>query len=493
MHHPIDRIRPQLGRRSRHGIIAALVTVSIATFAYADSVATIAETAPPNLQPPPITVLQSKAGLERGLVFVAPKTTPAPNLQQGPEIIDNQGRPVWFHPVADGNQAADFRVQTYRGESVLTWWEGQSHTGPGHGEGVDYIYDRSYHLIATVSAGHGYAADTHEFRLTPHGTALITIYNQVNRDLSSVGGPANGSVFDGIIQEIDVATGAVLFEWHSLDHVGLDESHAPVPTTASTPYDYFHINAVSLDVDGNLIINSRHTWALYKVDHHSGHILSRLGGTKTDFALGSNVAFAWQHDPEAVDDETIRLFDNEASPAVLPASRVIWIRRDPWRHTATLIRSIVHPDALSAGSQGNAQALANGDTFVGWGATGRFSEFDREGKLLFDANVPKSWDTYRAYRHAWHGHPDTQPTATAQRNSDGTVTVHAIWNGATDVARWLVIGGSHPRSLWPVGSGDWNGLDTAITLTTDTHHISVVAQNADGHLVGRSAPVAVSE
>ena len=232
---------------------------------------------------------------------------------------------------------------------------------------------------------------------------------------------------------------------------------------------------------------------MYKVDHHSGHILSRLGGTKTDFALGSNVAFAWQHDPEAVDDETIRLFDNEASPAVLPASRVIWIRRDPWRHTATLIRSIVHPDALSAGSQGNAQALANGDTFVGWGATGRFSEFDREGKLLFDANVPKSWDTYRAYRHAWHGHPDTQPTATAQRNSDGTVTVHAIWNGATDVARWLVIGGSHPRSLWPVGSGDWNGLDTAITLTTDTHHISVVAQNADGHLVGRSAPVAVSE
>ena len=493
MQHSISRIRLLPSRRSRHGVIAALVTVSIATFAYADSVAPAAEIPAQNLQPPTITVLQAKAGLDRGLIFVAPKTTPTPNLQQGPEIIDNQGRPIWFHPAAEGNQVADFRVQTYHGESVLTWWEGQSHTGPGHGEGVDYIFDRTYHLVATVSAGHNYAADTHEFRLTPYGTALITIYSQVSRDLSSLGGPANGSVFDGIIQEIDVATGAVLFEWHSLDHVGLDESHAPVPTTATTPYDYFHVNAVSLDVDGNLIINSRHTWASYKVDHHSGRVIWRLGGKKTDFTLGPDVAFAWQHDPEAVDAETIRIFDNEASPAVLPASRVLWIRRDPWRHTATLIRSIVHPDALSAGSQGNAQSLVNGDTFVGWGATGRFSEFDHDGGLVFDASVPKGWDTYRAYRHVWHGHPDTQPTATAQRNSDSTVTVHAVWNGATDVARWLVIGGARLRSLWPIGSGDWNGLNTAITLTTDAQQISVVAQNAEGHLIGRSAPVAVSQ
>ena len=492
MQHSISPIRSRLSRHSWHGVIVVFVTVSTSTLAPADSAAQVAESAPQDLQPPSITVLRAKPGLERGLIFVAPKTAPAPNLQQGPEIIDNQGRPIWFHPAAEGNQAADFRVQTYRGESVLTWWEGQSHTGPGHGEGVDYIYDRTYHLVATVNAGHSYAADTHEFRLTPYGTALITVYSQVNHDLSSVGGPADGSVFDGIVQEIDVATGAVLFEWHSLDHVGLDESHAPVPTTATTPYDYFHINAVSLDVDGNLFINSRNTWASYKVDHHSGSVIWRLGGTKTDFALGPDVAFAWQHDPEAVAGETIRLFDNEASPAVLPASRVVWIHRDPWRHTATLVRSIVHPDALSAGSQGNAQSLANGETFVGWGATGRFSEFDHDGILVFDASVPSGWDTYRAYRHSWHAHPDTQPTATAHQNGDGTVTVHAVWNGATDVARWLVSGGSRPRSLWPIGSGDWNGLDTAITLTTDTEHISVVAQNADGRLIGRSEPVAVS-
>jgi Arylsulfotransferase (ASST) len=438
--------------------------------------------------PPRITVLQAKPGTERGFIFVAPKTAPAPGTSQGAEIVDDQGRPVWFHPVSGDDQVADFRVQRYRGEPVLTWWQGQSHDGPGHGEGVDYIVDRSYRVIATVNAGNGLAADTHEFRLTPDGTALIVVYHKVAQDLSSVGGPANGSVYDGIVQEIDVGSGAVLFEWHSLDHVGLDESHAAVPTSAATAYDYFHINSVSLDQDDNLIVDARNTWTVYKVDRRTGEVLWRLAGKKSDFVTGPGVAFAWQHDPEAVDRATLRIFDNEASPVVLPHSRVIWVRRDFRRLTATLVRSLEHPDGLSAGSQGNSQALGNGNTFVGWGQTGRFSEFDAAGTLLFDATVPAGYDTYRAYRHRWHGQPDTRPEATAQRNADGTTTVHAIWNGATEVVRWIVVGGADHR-FWPIGSADWNGLDTAIQLTTDAREVAVVAQDRSGRLIGRSAPI----
>jgi len=400
-----------------------------------------------DLTPPPITVLRARRGTDRGLIFVAPKTAPSPTAVQGPEIIDDLGRPVWFHAVAPGDQVADFRVQRYRGEPVLTWWQGQSHTGPGHGEGVDYVLDRGYHVIATVDAGNGLAADTHEFRLTPEGTALIVVYHAVPFDLSPVGGSAVGSVFDGIVQEIDIATGAVIFEWHSLDHVGVDESHAPAPALATTTYDYFHVNAVSVDEDGNLLVDARNTWAFYKVHRRSGRVLWRLAGTKSDFALGAGVPFAWQHNPQAVDRHTVRLFDNEASPVVLPRSRVIWIRRDLGAHTATLVRAIEHPDGLSAGSQGNSEALDNGNTFVGWGATGRFSEFDPSGNLLFDASVPPGYDTYRAYRHVWHARPDRSPTATAQRNGDGTTTVHAVWNGATDVARWVVVAGAHERCV----------------------------------------------
>ena len=346
---------------ARAGIAGALILGATLAHAHGDgsprSVPLPSSAA--DLTPPPITVLTSHHGTARGLIFVAPKTAPGATSAavQGPEIIDELGRPVWFHAVNGGDQAADFRVQRYRGQPVLTWWQGQSHTGAGHGEGVDYIVDRSYRVIATVNAGNGLAADTHEFRLTPEGTALIVVYHAVPYDLSPVGGPANGSVFDGIVQEIDIASGAVLFEWHSLDHVGLDESHAPVPTAATTAYDYFHINAVSVDVDGNLLVDARNTWAFYKVNRRSGRIIWRLGGTKSDFALGPGAAFAWQHDPEAVDRETVRLFDNEAAPVVLPHSRVIWLRRDPRNHTATLIRSFEHPDGLSAGSQGDAQGL----------------------------------------------------------------------------------------------------------------------------------------
>jgi hypothetical protein len=440
------------------------------------------------LAPPRITVLHSSPDTERGLIFVAPKTTPDPARAQGAEIVDDQGRPVWFHPVSGDDQVADFRVQRYRGEPVLTWWQGQSHDGPGHGEGVDYIADRSYRVVATVKAGNGLAADTHEFQLTPEGTALVTVYHKVPRDLSAVGGPADGQVYDGIVQELDVASGAMLLEWHSLEHVALEESEAPVPTAAATAYDYFHINGISLDQDGNLLVDARNTWAVYKVHRKTGQVLWRLGGKKSDFPLGPGVAFAWQHNGQAVDHHTVRVFDNEAAPAVLPHSRVIWVRRD--HQGATLIRSIEHPDGLLAGSQGNSQALDNGDTFVGWGATGRFSEFDAGGQLLFDASVPEGYDTYRAYRHRWHGQPDTPPTATAVRGADGSITVHAVWNGATQVDRWIVVGGSRHR-LWPLGAADWNGLDTTIAVKAEAREIAVVAVDRSGQPIGRSPSVPV--
>ncbi|HEY3765622.1 MAG TPA: arylsulfotransferase family protein, partial [Gaiellales bacterium] len=429
-----------------------------------------------------------------GYIFVAPKiTAPGTTGQQGPEIVDNEGRPVWFSPVTAPDQATDFRVQTYRGRPVLTWNVGASTGGGGHSAGYDVIANDHYKVIATVHAGNGYQADQHEFQLTKQGTALITIYNIVPYDLSSVGGPANGEAYDGIVEEIDVRTGKVLFEWHSLDHVPLSDSYAPVPTSPTTPYDYFHINAVKVASDGNLLIDSRHTWTVYKVNRHTGAIIWRLGGKQSSFKLGPGVPFAWQHDPEDVGHDTLRIFDNESNGTpVLPYSRVIWVHLNTHDWTATLVKQDVHPDHLSAGSQGDAQGLPNGDTFVGWGATGRFSEFDPAGNLLYDASVPTGYDTYRAYRFPWVGEPDTRPTAGGTDNGDGTETIDAVWNGATQVRTWEVLGGSDPHHLHPIGSAPWKGLDTPITLTTGASLVEVVALDAHGHRIGASAPAWVS-
>jgi hypothetical protein len=375
---------------------------------------------------------------------------------------------------------------------VLTWWQGTTLGGAGHGEGEGVIADTSYHVIAHVHARHGYFADQHSFVLTPQGTALIEAYHETRADLSSAGGSRDGEVYDGIVQEIDLTTGRVMFEWHSLDHVRVADSYQPAPRDPSIPYDYFHINSVGLSADGNLLISSRHTWTVYEVDRQTGRIIWRLGGKHSDFELGPGVRFAWQHNPMPVGSDELRIFDNESNGRpVRPESRVITLRLDRASKTATLVDSIEHPGRLSVPSQGNSELLPAGDLFVGWGRLGRFSEFGPNGKLLLDAVFPPGYDTYRAYRFPWVGHPSSGPVVAARR-AGPDATVHAFWNGATDVARWGILAGPNASSLKEVASVPWNGLDTTARLRTQARWVAVAAEDAARHTFARSAPVRVA-
>ncbi len=451
-----------------------------------------------DLAPTPIDVLENGDGTAAGDIFTAPKIVTAGTPgQQGPEIVDNEGDPFFFLPIDLPYQATDFRVQQYRGKPVLTFDVGQSTGGPGHSSGVDVILNQHYQQIATVSAGNGLTADQHEFRLTDDGTALITSYHAVPYDLTPYGGPANGQVFDGVAQEIDIATGKVVWQWDSLDHVPLSDSYIPVPTSPSTPWDYFHINAVNPDTDGNILISGRGVSTVFKVRHNaSGNIIWRLGGKESTFDLGAGVQFNGQHNalPETGHPNTYRIFDNGngGGPATGNPSRIIDVKLNTSNDTATLAGSVQHPDGLISTSQGNAQRLSNGDLFVGWGSAGRLSEFDGSGNLVWDGQVPTGYDTYRDYRSPWVGKPLTDPTVTASRTDPTHVDLHAIWNGATEVDRWLVLSGPNRGHLHPVGLLDWDGLNTEATVRTSDANVEVVALDADGNAIGRSDLVPVS-
>jgi hypothetical protein len=357
--------------------------------------------------PPPTTVLTPPPADGGRDVFITP-TGDRTAYANGPEIIDRQGNIVWFHAIPDGQTAADFRVQRYRGRHVLTWWQG---TGLGGlASGTDYIYNDHYQQIATVSAGNGLTADGHEFLITPQNTALILAYTTATADLTSIGGPADQTVINGVVQEIDIATGKALFQWNSADHVSYDQSEQPLPSSPSQPWDWFHINAVHLDTDGNLLIDARNTWTTYKVDRHDGDILWQLGGKASSFTLqaaGGQVLdsagelFAWQHDPQALGHDVYTWFDNESSGnRLLAHSRAITVKLDEHTKTATLIASDNQPEGLSAPSQGNAQSV-DGGLFVGWGSLPYFSQFDKAGRLIYNAQFPAGVNSYRAYLLPW--------------------------------------------------------------------------------------------
>jgi hypothetical protein len=401
IHAPITRKGRHRTRQIALGAVTMLLGVLPGVLAGAAQAAPTA--------PPPVTILSSQPNIGQGDIFISPFGDSS-TYANGPEILDSQGNVVWFQPAPAGEEASDFRTQTYNGQPVLTFWQG---TGLGGlSNGTDYIYNDHYQQIAAVNAGNGLSADGHEFLITPWNTALILSYTTATANLTSIGGPADQTVIDGVVQEIDIATGQVLFQWNSADHVPYSQSEQPLPASASTPWDWFHINAVKLDTDGNLLIDARDTWTTYKVSLTSGNIIWQLGGKDSDFTLqaapgqtldSANEIFAWQHDPEAIGNDEYTFFDNESSGTpLLPYSRAITVKLNPWSKVATLVSSDDQPEGLSAASQGNAQTTDDGNLFVGWGALPYFSEFDRQGNLIFNAEFPAGVNTYRAYLLPWN-------------------------------------------------------------------------------------------
>ncbi len=405
----MPRITPSTtSRNSRRRWRRLAVGTALVTRRHGECAEQLAEAATPTA-PPPVTILTSQPNTGRGDIFISPFGDTS-TYANGPEILSQQGNVVWFKAVPAGEEASDFRAQTYHGQPVLTWWQG---TGLGGlSSGTDYIYNDHYQQIATVNAGNGLSADGHEFLITPWNTALILSYTTATANLTSIGGPPNQTVINGVVQEIDIATGQVLLQWNSEDHVPFSQSEQPLPASPSTPWDWFHINAVKVDTNGNLLIDARDTWTTYEVDPRTGNIVWQLGGKESSFTLqaapgqvldSAGEIFAWQHDPEPLGNGVYTFFDNESSGTpLLPYSRAVTVRLNPWTHVATLLSSDNQPEGLSAASQGNAQTTADGDRFVGWGALPYFSEFDQQGNLIFNAEFPAGVNTYRAYLLPWN-------------------------------------------------------------------------------------------
>ncbi len=451
----------------------------------------------PELLPPKIKVRKGSIG---GDIFLTPLPSPEIHPESnnaltinpvgpgGPMIIDGHGRLVWFHQLNPPDVATNFRPQRWHGHEVLTWWQGKVTIAAfGLGEGV--IANTSYHTIKVVHVGNGYQADLHEFRLNPAGDALFTANSLVMVHLPGTAPGATSPVLDSILQEVDVRSGLVVWEWHALGHIPLADSYATPSTSAY--FDAYHMNSIDPLSGGRLLVSARDTSAVYEIDQSSDRVIWTLGGKHSSFRMEPGSRFYFQHDATMLPGNRISLFDDEAGPPFKASeSRGLVLKLDLRHHRASVADQYRLGHHTVANSEGSFQTLPDGNLFVGFGSTPFFSEFSPSGSLLFDASLPVDDGSYREFDYPWSATPKTRPVLTVHTTSAGHVEAYASWNGATTVRRWQLLAAVGGGSLKPLGAAVTDrGFETRMQLSSGASTFAVRALGASGKALATSLAV----
>jgi hypothetical protein len=430
----------------------------------------------PDLRPPVVTV-ESTAGEPLEHLFITPRYG---GEGEGVMIMDGQGRLVWLHRVP-GRSAAALQPITFDGAPALSWWEGTIERGLGDGEfvivGSDY---RERARIRTVR----HPADLHELLVTPDGTAYAFAMDVIEKD--------GRLVDDMLVQEVDIATGRLLWEWRASDHIGTDESVEPAPEDG--PWDYLHFNSIDLAPDGDLILSARHTDAIYKVSRASGDIVWRLGGLRSDFELPAEAVFAKQHDARWLPDGTVSLFDNSTKESEDPEARPrgLVLRLDEAAGSVEVVRELLPPRTVDSSSQGNLALAQDGRATVGWGSANLVTGYGVDGEVTWDGALPPGFSSYRAYRAPWEGRPLDDPLVTLGTDDAGAPTAWVSWNGATNVAEWELLSGDAADALHSVTRVAADGFETGLPVPDGAVLVAVRALDTGGRSLGETAVLDVA-
>jgi hypothetical protein len=310
-------------------------------------------------------------------------------------------------------------------------------------------------------------------------------------DLRRQGGPADAVVTDSVVQEIDVRTGLVMWEWHALGHIPVRDSYSPMPHT-TRPWDFAHVNSIDPSRPGRLLLSSRNTWTVFDVDLATGGILWRLGGKRSSFARTPGTVFRFQHDATWQRGGDVSVFDNGYDVDGDTQSRGLLLHPDRRTRAVALVRQFADPQAkLLTSSQGDLLRLPGGNWLMGYGGLPNFAEFSSTGGLLFAATLGPALESYRTYLAPWHGAPRTRPAVAAQAAS-AAVRVEASWNGATAVSAWRILAGGSPSALAAVATVPRSGFETAATLPARYAYVAVAALDRAGRTLATSAAVAPS-
>lgn len=478
----------------------------ISTLSFAVCVsANLAYKSRPDLAVPVLNItIPSSSDAVDGLIFYTPESTYADNTnhgpaQSGPYIFTDKGELVWSGFGFIGPRSENFQVHTYRGQKVLSIFEGSHNSPMGHGHGRTTILDNSYRYLNQIKGGGHKLADQHEFLFFDDKSAVFTIFDPEIRDLTPYGATSDSQqwILDNKIQKVDTDTNRVLWEWSSLDHVDptytnltLQSGNAGLGTNSSQVWHYFYMNAFDVDPETNTyLISARSMCTIFKVDGNTGDIIWQLGGPNSNFSLGEGVDFCWQHDTRMHkkylhhetkgSKEIISFFDNSAHENLAggpdlqtrkySAGKVVEL--DTKTQKATLIASFRAPGDLSVRSQGNLQLLQNGNAFINWGYNGAISEHKPDGTTIFFSKLdtgrlgPGS-ENYRAFKFEWHAIPYEEPALVAFKEANGT-SCYVSWNGDTETKIWGFFEQTSSDQRIPLGNATRNGFETSFHTKRD--------------------------
>lgn len=313
-----------------------------------------------------------------------------------------------------------------------------------------------------------------------------------------------------MFREIDIETGDLIFEWRASNHFAINDTFYSMGSAGRSPdhpFDFFHINSVDKDEEGNYIVSSRFLHSIACISGSTGEILWTLGGRNNDFedlSEGSAIDFAWQHHVSVQGKNQLSIFDNAKWKKWYTelydhgeVSRGMLVSLDTENMTVELTQEYINPSMRGSPQQGSMQVLDSGNVLLGWGYYAAYTEFAPDGKLLCDTHIIPSIafpygfaHSYRAFRAKhWVGRPNTQPDVYLNPN-DGVAYVS--WLGATEVYEWAlqIADSASPSDDLVFTNGATAakvGFETQIELPEgDYKYLCIVALDRNGNELGVS-------
>jgi hypothetical protein len=351
-------------------------------------------------------------------------------------IFDNGGCPIWYM-----RTPSDPRELKPQQNGVLTMLV---RDGGNHFNGFDHHYE----LVSTYWAGNGYGVDDHELLVLPDGTYLLVAVGTQRVDMSRyvLDGNTAAAVAEQVIQEFTPA-GELIFQWRAWDHIDVRDQQKSI-NLRSLSFDFPHMNSIDIDTDGNILLSSRNTSEITKIDRDTGEIIWRLGGPHNQFSFVNDPLDGPrnQHTFRMVTTNDYTVLDNGNlhSPSM---SRGVEYLLDTTNMTATLVWQYPNPATQSvfAYYMGNVQRLPNGNTLIDWavGNLPKLTEVRPDGTKAFEMDWVTRWEAFRTWRYPWQASA-LKPSLIVEPHADNITLIFNQF-GDTNVMLYRIYGGTAPQ------------------------------------------------